>query len=405
MKWIWLAAVVGFLAGADRQIMWSAPVLMLASLIALRRREREVVSATLIAIVGVMLAAVCAQLWYLRHGILQVAAPWPQPRLMVERGATAAWRVVLTISLYCLPALLLAIGSRVEWKRRALVACGAAAPLLIVIAAFRSDWLRAPWLGNIVTVYGMMFPGQALAGSQPVELSRYVTHGPGLAVMALTILGVIASPAIARALRELGSLDNRLRIFAAIAVPFSAIYFFGSLFSALWPPWFFDRYLLPLIAIVNLGAMAVAARLPGTALRYASALVLLIFGAYGLAMTHDAFRLDEARPRAADRLQRTGVPRTCVSGGYEYDGWTELGVKGQIGSPGLAYAVESRLPSNTAKDFWFLPFTPDVRPRYFIVASPQPDLTRILFTQSYRDWLPPRRREILVEADSPATCE
>jgi hypothetical protein len=155
---------------------------------------------------------------------------------------------------------------------------------------------------------------------------------------------------------------------------------------------------------VNLGAMAVAARLPGVAIRLAAVPVLLVFGAYGLAITHDAFRLDEARARAGDRLRIIGVPRTCVSGGYEYDGWTELAVKGRIGNARLAYGIADDPPTGNATDFWSLRLTPSVHPRYFMVTTPQPDLSRTVFTEPYRTWLPPRRREILVQSGSLTSC-
>jgi hypothetical protein len=386
--------------------MWVAPVVMIACLIAVRRRERHVVSTALIATAGVILAAGFAQLWFSRRGILGVPATWPPPAEIARRSVETTLRAVLTLTMYCLPALLLAFGSRVAWTRRALLACGAAIALLAAIAVFKSNWSRAPWLGNTVTVFGMLRPGQAIAGLQPLALSRLVAHGLGVAVMAMTTFMAIASPAIWRALRERKFVDNRLRIFAAVAVPFAAVYFAGSLFSALWPAWYFDRYLLPVIAIVNLGAMAVAARLPGTALRLAAVPVLLVFGLFGLAMTHDAFRQYEARARAGDRLRGIGVPRTCVSGGYEYDGWTELATRGRIGRDSYeVFKVLSAPATNTAKEFWFLPVTPSVRPRYFVVTSPQPGLNRTLFTEPYRAWLPPTRRQVLVQTDSPTGCD
>jgi hypothetical protein len=405
-KWIAVAAVVGFLGGANRQVMWVAPVVMIAGLIAVRRRERHVVSTALIATASVILAAGFAQLWFSRRGILGVPATWLPPAQLARRGVETTLRAVLTLTMFCLPALLLAFGSRVAWTRRTLLACSGATALLAAIAVLKSNWSRAPWLGNTVTVFGMLRPGQAIAGVQPVALSRVAAHGLGVAVIAMTIFGAFASPAIWRALRERGSADNRLRIFAAVAIPFGAVYFVGSLFSAFWPAWYFDRYLLPVIAILNLGAMAVAARLPGTALRLAAVPVLLIFGLFGLAMTHDAFRQYEARARAGDRLRGIGVPRTCVSGGYEYDGWTELATRGRIGRDAYeVFKVLSAPATNTAKQFWFLPVTPSVRPRYFVVASPQPGLNRTLFTQPYRAWLPPTRREVLVQTDSPTGCD
>ncbi len=406
--WIALAAVVGFLGGADRQIVWTAPVAMLASLIVLRRRERGVRLAAFIATAGVALAAAFLELWFSRRGILGVPATLPAPRLIVERLVETTFRIVLTLGLFCLPALVLLFGSRVKWTRRALFACAAGAALLVLIVALKPDWVRAPWLGNTVTVFGTGFPGQALAGLQPLALPRYITHAVGFFVMALTIFGVIITPAMGRALRERGSVDNRLRIFAAVAVPFCALYFAGSLPSSLWPVWYYDRYLLPLIPIVNLGAMAVAARLPGTGLRFAAVPILVVFGVYGLAMTHDGLRLYEARARAGERLHSIGIPRTCVSGGYEYDGWTQLGMTGRIGhkgAPNEAFDVFAAPATNTAKKFWFLPLTPSVRPRYFMATSPQPGLTRTVIRQSYRTWLPPRNREVLVQTDSPTGCE
>ena len=407
VKWIALAAIAGFLGGANRQVMWTAPVVMFAGLIFLRRRERNVVRAGVIAMACLILAAAYLELWFSRRGILGIPSTLPEFPVVVRELVRTALRIVLSLGLFCLPALVLLFGSRVTLTRRALLACGVAAALLVAIVALDQDWIRAPWFGNTVTVFGTMLPGQVIAGYQPVALSRYITHAVGLGVMAFTMFGLIASPAIGRALRESGSLDYRLRTFAVIAVPFFGVYFAASLPSALWPVWYYDRYLLPLIPIVNLGAMAVAARLPGTALRFAAIPVLLIFGLYGLALAHDAFRLNEARAQAGERLHRYGVPRTCVSGGYEYDGWTQLATTGRIGHagvPGEVFGVLSAPASNTAKQFWFLPLTPSVRPRYFMVTSPQPGLSRTVFTQPYRTWIPPRRREVLVQADSSTAC-
>ncbi|HKD04422.1 MAG TPA: phospholipid carrier-dependent glycosyltransferase [Bryobacteraceae bacterium] len=407
-KWIALAAVAGFLGGADRQIMWVAPLVMLSGLIALRRRERDVALFALIAMAAVMLAAAYAEIWASRHGILGVPATLPSPAEIADHTLNALVRALLSMSLYCLPALLFVFGSRIAWTRRALLACGVGACLLIGILAMYPDLTKAPWLGNIVTVFGVMRPGQRLVGLQPVALHRIITHGVGVAVIAFTLFAVFALPAVGRALRERGSVDNRLRIFGVVAFSFCAVYFAGSLVSALWPAWYFDRYLLPMIPILNLGAMAVAARLPGTAIRFAAVPILLIFGAYGLVITHDAFRLDEARARAGVRLGEMGVPRTCVTGGYEYDGWTQLGTTGQIGqagNPNVVFEVLSAPEANSVGKFWFRPLTPSVRPGYFMVTSPQPDLSQTIFTEPYRTWLPPTNREIMVQANSPARCD
>jgi hypothetical protein len=122
-------------------------------------------------------------------------------------------------------------------------------------------------------------------------------------------------------------------------------------------------------------------------------------------MTHDRFRLDEARARAGDRLAQIGVARTCVSGGYEYDGWTQLAETGRIGRAAYdVFQVLSAPVTNTAKQFWFLPLTPSVHPRYFMVTSPQAGFARTVLLQPYRTWLPPTQREVLVQTDSPARC-
>jgi len=406
--WIALAAVAGFIGGANRQVIWTAPAAMLGGVIVLRRRERNVVLAASLAIIGVILAAGYLTAWCAGRGILGVPKTMPEPMYIVGRFSETTLRIIPTLALFCLPALLFLFGSRVKLTRRALLACGVAAAVVVAIAALKQDWVRVPWLGSIVTEFGIRRPGQLVAGLQPLAISRYVTHALGLSVIALILFGLIVSPAIGRALRERGPVDSRLWIFAVIAVSSCALYLAGSLPSSLWPAWYFDRYLLPLIVIVNLGAMAVAARLPGATLRLAAVPTLLIFGVFGLAMTHDAFRLSEARARAADRLREIGVPRTCVSGGYEYDGWTQVTIAGHIGRTGSEDEVFHLLFSgpypNTAQKFWFLPLTPEVRPRYFMATSPQPDLSRTVFTQSYRTWLPPRNRQILVQTDSSAGC-
>jgi hypothetical protein len=122
-------------------------------------------------------------------------------------------------------------------------------------------------------------------------------------------------------------------------------------------------------------------------------------GIYGVATTHDAFRLWAARADAASLLTSAGIQRQCISGGYEFDGWTEVEDGGHFAR------IDDTPPRGTPVEYFFLRLTPHVQPKYYMVTSVQEKLQRPPMAQvAYRTWLSPRERHVFMQADPQAAC-
>jgi hypothetical protein len=206
------------------------------------------------------------------------------------------------------------------------------------------------------------------------------------------------------------------RIFWLLA-PYSLAYAGALMLQAIYQT-IFDRYLLTLQAfgiIVLLRYYQDFAthagkethlgfgigRIPAT-----SQLALLAFAFYGIAGTHDWFALNRARLEAAEEVRRSGVPRTAIQAGFEYDAWTQLEAAGHMNDPRIKIPEGAFHPVSPASDHrpecaraWF-PFvvTPAVAPRYFVVYTPLACLAPSQFPPvTYHTWRPPFTRQLWVQ--------
>ncbi|MBV9034921.1 MAG: hypothetical protein JO182_10570 [Acidobacteriaceae bacterium] len=179
------------------------------------------------------------------------------------------------------------------------------------------------------------------------------------------------------------------------------------------PIW--DRYLLPLQAVGLIFLLRyyqdfVAQNgkwLPSTFtighLPAISYLALLAFAYYAIAGTHDWFALDRARLEAAEEVRRSGVPRTAIQAGFDYDGWTQLEAGGYINYPGIRIppdAFRPTPPPNLPAECttWFAPLAPTIVPRYFLVYTPLSCFAPSPFPPiTYHAWMPPFTRQIYVQ--------
>jgi hypothetical protein len=60
---------------------------------------------------------------------------------------------------------------------------------------------------------------------------------------------------------------------------------------------------------------------------------LTIFLMYATAIQHDRFAQCRARVGAVNEVLAAGIPVTAMSGGWDFDGWTELQRSGRIVDP------------------------------------------------------------------------
>jgi hypothetical protein len=114
-------------------------------------------------------------------------------------------------------------------------------------------------------------------------------------------------------------------------------------------------------------------------------------------LTHDYFAAGRARVEAAANLTSSGIPRTHVSAGFEYDGWTQVENAGRIPTPDEQAAAPPR-HYPVKEPYWYWPQTPVVEPVYVVTYSRLPGLVDAPFPViRYTTWLPPFRRQIYTQ--------
>lgn len=403
--WLVAATTVGFAGGANRQIVWVAPIAVLLSFLWVKRRR------PLVALAAALLAALLAGVfWVMRWYQTQPSAMYESPdlkQLLIFLGNPyLTSRLVLSTGLFLLPALLYRLPA---WKCLPAwyYAVSVAAGVLYYVRPGESFASRlAPWMSNIVMPRGILGPGQDLPGDKPVVLTL-----PVRGLLTLAILGAL-SVWLFHFGRWIGTvwrkpwrhLRRLLAAGEASPAPFLLLSFFagGTFLLSIGRPsgTFFDRYLLTLMPV---GLIAVLGARPRPEVRVspiAGWLALALFAAYGVATTHDYHATSRARVGAASLLQSAGVPRQHICAGFEFDGWTQLLATGYI------RATTARPPAGTLQDlrpgwmtapFWFLAHTPSIEPRYVVTFSPGMGLLPSSFAPiSYSAWLPPFQRRLWI---------
>ena len=107
---------------------------------------------------------------------------------------------------------------------------------------------------------------------------------------------------------------------------------------------------------------------------------------------------------AANEAIFAGVKRTAIQGGFEYDGWTQVGDGGHANLPYIRNPRNAYDPNVPALPLppdcllWNSIYWPRVRPEYFLTLSPMDCLAASPFSAvSYRTWLPPFGRKVYVQ--------
>ena len=394
---LWLAGVAstGFAGGTIRQVVWAAPLVVLPSIAWLCRRRRLLIPTAAVLWCATALATVACVRWYQAqpHTIPTDVQPW----IDTLRGLPEPIRImVLACLLAVLPVLLLYFAQWKRWLR---------APLIPVLAAFAAGAFVAAcvWyfeddllLGNMVTAYGIMWENSEALGAKPVIL------GPQILFALAAVLSLAAGLTTAwladawRRRAEWMSTAAPLGRFLFLTAPSCALYVAAVAFRYTNDELLFDRYLIlvtPVVVIPLLWLYQARVRSTPTPLACA---VLALFSIYGVANAHDYIAAARARLEAASRVLASGVPRTRVSAGLEFDGWTQLETAGRIPSREERQRAARTYP--IPDPFWFWRMTPALDPLYFMVYSPVPGLRDSRFPAIvYQTWLPPFHRRVLTQ--------
>jgi hypothetical protein len=385
IAWIGFASLSNVVLGSSRQIAWLGVLVMVPSVLWILRSKRRV------AMTGAAFWVVSALLifainhWFQQQPYIlyEPLSRGPIRPHVIKQLTVELIRACLEVVLLLLPILLMYLPALRKRKYPwvvSLTACGFLLYGLRMWQIHNVGVLLAPYLGGVM-------PFAALPRMCPILSIAVVVST--LAVL----MAVVSRPKKNEWTGEhLAGPSNRM--IALLIVPFTIAYV-GLLlpragFENIW-----DRYILPLLFVAIVFALRLyqekfQARLPVAAL-----ILALCFGAYATASLHDRFAMYRARAKAVQEVLAAGVPITSVSGGWDYDGWTELELSGHIVDARMRVPAGVNLPTPTHYGLndcpWFYcTMFPHMLPYYTISFLPDPAVTKFA-PVPYRTWVDPSR--------------
>jgi hypothetical protein len=268
-----------------------------------------------------------------------------------------------------------------------------------------SNYCLFPYLGNYVTIYGLM-GATPIQGVRPIVLTsevRFVLTAVSLLAALVFLISAVTTGSYreskAASSVEFSRTESAIiscRDLSFLLIPFTVAYVAllipRAAFSGI-----FDRYLLVIIAVALIPILRVSQHQvwPLVRLRKRAVVlslpVLFVFAAAGIAGTHDLFSLFRAQASAVNKLLAGGVSPTLVDGGFEFNGWTQILQTGFVGDPrplsGSILRYQGK-PCEPRMGFLFSSLTP----RYALSFQPglcqgNADLPPV----PYDTWLPHRR--------------
>src|SRR5271154_1749576 len=332
LNWLIFAALSNVVGGTVRQIAWLGVLLIVPSAAWFMRQRRHMLLAGIVLwCIGVLSAALCLR-WFNAQPYVVIDKVFYPYHINSAFGAAHATLVPWT----CLLPVMSAFAARSPAGKRSVrniaLATGAIVGSLLFWWAMKSphDYFRiAPFGvdGSNVPIKGM---GQwEILGHPPEVISVVVQFLLSVAIFAATssfLACLVGSrnKLFAEDVRPSSDQSPYPYVPNAYLVTLFAPFVVASFFLSVTRSMVWDRYFLPTQFIFTLGLIRVyrqtiSERLPGLCFA-----VGLLFAAYGVADMHDFFAYQRARVDAINEIRATGLPRTAIEGGHEYDGWTQL---------------------------------------------------------------------------------
>jgi hypothetical protein len=420
-RWLWvlLLTSAGILGGTVRQVGWLAPIFLLP-LIAMRLKS--VAPRMIVATLWVLTVATVYKLsaWFSAQPYSVALSLIPSPRARVHAIALNLAGLYLEGSILLMPLLSLYALHFLRLTARARV--GIVAVSIGVPMAMLAFSLAHPpanlvafdyFAGNVITKFGILGANIEAIGQKPILIplplqvfvlilalaAQFVAIAALLSRFKLTVLRFAEVPTAATF--TLLNANTSSVALAQILLVFTIPYL-GTVLSRAIVGLAIDRYLLPVLAFSALLLLGVRLTNFYPSLRLAITFVA-IFALYGMATTHDYFSCSRARLTAARELLDRKIADTQITAGLEFDGWTQIKRSGYINDsriiiPARAFASQDGRKYPLAEPYWFWSFTPVLQPEYFVVLSPQSELTAFNIPPvAYSTWLPPFRRQVFVQ--------
>jgi len=403
--WLALGALLGFIGGTGRQIVWLVPVIVLPYLAWVKRKHRWLRLSAEAAWVGVLAALNYTTFWF-NHQLYAVFQPpvlgeiklaIKHPLATVNITARLCMMIVLLVLPAAIPFL---VQSAVDtWRGPRLRKILVATLLLMVLAAIaiHPSLASLPWVSNTLDWQGIH--GDGPLPGRPIVLIR-----PIRAILAVAVY--VAVCLLAGELNKIGDLakvvwpavrDANGKTFTLVAMSLVSAVYFPLIVVRASGFTIFDRYLLPLLPCVStLLLLLCEAKNPADErmLRRAvrvSWTLLIVFGSYTILSTQDYWSLARARVAATKKLETAKIPRSEVDAGMEYNGWTQLMINGRLNwwyvkNPPGAYRPGYGI-------------TPDVVPAYRLEYAPNPPETAPseFGSVSYFSLLPPFHKQVSID--------
>lgn len=403
IAWLVAAAASNALGGSVRQIAWLGALVMLPCTGWLLRKRRGALTASLL-------------LWAVSAGTIFLTMRWfarqpysvpeplidpigPHPGLSLIHLGLQIMGSVLLLLLLTYPILVAWLPRLRLLSSMTLLKIGLVAVAWICVE--RVSGLTAPWLIDLI---GAEFATKKAVTVSPVTLLSLPAWGCEVISSLFVITGLVFVHQLFNKLAPY--LRSGRRRGDALPAPWQEILWILGPFTAcnlllLVPRGYrmviFDRYFLTVMPIFILCLLLLHQQWIGKSVSSISIAVLAFFTLLTIAGTHDWFAWHRAVERAANEIRATGVPRTKIEGGFEYDGWTQIEAGGYINDPRLVVPAGAFHPVHNAPTdvahcgYDFAPYVPAIHPKYsMLFADKMSCLAPSKFpTVTYRTWLPP----------------
>jgi hypothetical protein len=404
--WLVFATLTNVAGGTVRQVAWlGALVVVPCTAWHLRRRN------------GVTVVAF--GLWVLSIGAIAWAMHWfsQQPYSLTDalihlphgriKGIlqNIIFRNILAISFYLLPIIAafiakLPLHDRQTHRQATILA--SVFVLIGVLGLISNDQftLAGEFPGG--TVNRGLLSGSGILGRQP-DIVPYEFRLVVTLLLIFSIFGFVLFLLNVSKLQRRdwnGRTDFTWNSIGVMFVPYSVAY----IFLIVTRTSVFDRYLIPLILLAMVGLLRLYEQKVGGRLPALTVVLILVLGAYGVGQLHDLYARDRAILAITNEVLSTGVTRSEIRAGFEYDAWTQLQNSGYINEPRLvvpkgAYKVyPMQRGLSIACQSWFSDQMPSLSLRYALSYDESTCYTPSSFTPvSFNAWLFQHHRTLYVQ--------
>lgn len=407
MAWICTASLVNAVGGTVRQIHWLGLLVMVpCTLWVLRKSRRLLVAGCISWLIGVVFLAASVH-WFARQPytipvtLIPIRIEWKALIPLGDIGVRGAGQ----LALLALPVLLMFSGSLRLWNRRTAAVVGIGFLCIVVsgIALLRARKLYlmlAPFFLDSMT--DSSSKRLSVIAALGMHHSRAL-DGLGVLLTGVVLLGILCLAACVfagphrRATFQQETNPISWPKLGILLGPFSAAYIVILALSELRNGLFFDRYLLPLLAILLLVLTRYYQERVKAKLPLACVLLIVVFGAFSVAATHDMFALYRGYATAIHEIRSSGAPATAIAGPWEFEGWTQVEKVGYMNDPRIqvprgAYVPQPvrAHPRNCSADSSILDEVPAIKPAYVVTIDPGDCVGQAAFPPvAYYTWIAP----------------